>query len=67
MKRKDYKKAKKQTSGKRLAMKISLLVVLSAFLAVASICCCLYRKKLADAANRAYEAIDDRDKVRITR
>ena len=61
MKRKDYKKTRKQASGKRLAMKIAILVVLSSIVVVGVYAFTL-QQRLADAANRAYEAIDDREK-----
>ena len=55
MKRKDYKKRKK-SSGKRLAIKVSLLLTLSAFLVVAAYAASL-QKKAENVADRAYEAI----------
>ncbi len=61
MRRKEYKRARKRASGKRLALKVSIFVVLSAFLAVAVYAVAL-QKKAADAVDRAYEAVDDREK-----
>lgn len=61
MKRKEYKKTSKKKSGKRLAIKIALLVSLSAFLVVVAYGVSL-TNKAADAANRAYEAIENRQK-----
>jgi polyisoprenyl-teichoic acid--peptidoglycan teichoic acid transferase len=63
MKRKDYKKQKK-SSGKRLAIKVSLLLTLSAFLMVAAYAASL-QKKAQDAANRAYEEVPERPKSDI--
>lgn len=62
MKRKDYKK--KKSSGKRLAMKISLLVTLTAFLVVVAYGISL-KNKAADAADKAYEAVEDRLKSEL--
>lgn len=64
MKRKDYKKAKKKSSGKRLAIKISLLVFLSAFLVVVTYGVILQKKALS-AAERAYESLDNRSKSNL--
>ncbi|MFD1926836.1 LCP family protein [Sporosarcina siberiensis] len=64
MKRKEYKKAKKSTSSKRLALKISLLVVLSAFLVIVAWGVTL-QKKAESAADRAYEKIEDRPKSEL--
>ena len=60
-KNKTIKKQSKRSSRKRLAIKIALLVTLTAFLSVVaygSFC----KKKLSDAADRAYEELDDRKK-----
>lgn len=62
MKRKDYKK--KKSSGKRLAMKISLLVTLTAFLVVVAYGISL-KNKAVDAADKAYEAVEDRLKSEL--
>ncbi len=64
MKRRDYKK-QKRSSGKRLAIKVSLLVALSAFLVVAAYAASL-QKKATDAAERAYEAVPDRPKSKVS-
>jgi len=61
MKRTDYKKSKKQKSGKRLFIKIALLVTLSAFLVVVAYAVNL-QQKAANAADRAYEEIENRTK-----
>lgn len=61
MKRTDYKKVQKQKSGKRLAIKIALLVSLSAFLVVVAYGISL-KNKVTDAADKAYEAVEDRHK-----
>jgi polyisoprenyl-teichoic acid--peptidoglycan teichoic acid transferase len=58
MKRKDYKRRKK-SSGKRLAIKVSLLLTLSAFLVVAAYATSL-QKKAEKVAERAYEELPDR-------
>ncbi|CAM3263867.1 LCP family protein [Filibacter tadaridae] len=63
MKRREYKKDKNK-SGKRLALKISLFVALSALLVVVAYGASL-QNKAADAANRAYEALPGRDKSDI--
>jgi len=60
MKRKDYRRAKKRKPGRRLALKITLLLALSAFIVVTAYGVSLQRKA-ADAADRAYEAVDNRD------
>ncbi|WP_438315944.1 LCP family protein [Sporosarcina sp. FA9] len=64
MKRKEYKKVKKSTSGKRLALKVSLLVLLSAFLFVVAWGVTL-QKKAESAADRAYEKIENRPKSEL--
>ncbi|WP_432357413.1 LCP family protein [Sporosarcina sp. UB5] len=56
MKRKDYKKMKKKTSKTRLAIKVGLLVSLTALLAVAAYGLSL-RNQAEQAVNRAYEAV----------
>ncbi|HJF31838.1 MAG TPA: LCP family protein [Sporosarcina psychrophila] len=63
MKRKDYKKQKK-SSGKRLAIKVALLLTLSLFLVVAAYAASL-QKKAENAAVRAYEVVPDRPKSEI--
>lgn len=62
MKRKDFKK--KKNAKKRLALKISLLVAISAFLVVVAYGISL-KNKAADAADNAYEAVEDRDKSEL--
>ena len=64
MKRREYKKVKKQISGKRLAFKISLLVALSLFLGIAAYALSLYQKA-ESAAYQAYEVIDNRKKSNL--
>ena len=59
MKRRDYRKKTKRKSGRRLAIKISLLITLSAFIVVVAYGVSLQRKAV-DAADRAYEAVDNR-------
>lgn len=61
MRRREYKRARKRASGKRLALKISIFAVITAVLAITVYAVAL-QKKAADAVNRAYEAIDDREK-----
>ncbi len=61
MNRKKYKNAKKQGSRKRLIIKTSLLVALSLLLVVVVYGIQLQRKAIS-AADRAYEAVDDRIK-----
>ena len=61
MNRKKYRQEKKQSSRKRLAIKISLFVALSMVLVVGVYAVAL-KKKAVDAADRAYEALDDRVK-----
>lgn len=61
MKRSDYIQIRNRRSGKRLAIKISLLFVLTALIVVVGYAAFL-QKKATDAANRAYEALDDRTK-----
>jgi polyisoprenyl-teichoic acid--peptidoglycan teichoic acid transferase len=63
MKRKDYKKQKK-LSGKRLAIRVTLLLTLSLFLSVAAYAVSL-QKKAVDAADRAYEVVPNRPKSDI--
>ncbi|AOV08543.1 LCP family protein [Sporosarcina ureilytica] len=64
MKRQEYKRISRKRSGKRLAIKISLLVALTAFLSVVGYGVFL-QKKATNAANRAYEALDDRTKSEL--
>ena len=61
MKRKDYKKQKNKSSGKRLALKVSLFFTLSLFLVGAAYAVSL-QKKAENAAVRAYEAVPDSPK-----
>lgn len=61
MKRQDYKKNKNQGSRKRLIIKIALLVTLTAFLSIVAYGVVL-QKKVSDAADLAYEELDDRKK-----
>ncbi len=63
MKRKDYKKRKK-SSRKRLAIKVTLLLTISLFMAVAAYAVSL-QKKAVEAADRAYEIVPDRLKSDI--
>lgn len=58
MKRRDYKKRKK-SKGKRLVLRVSLLLTLSAFLMVAAYAASL-QKKAEKVAENAYEEIPDR-------
>lgn len=61
MNRKKYKSVQKKGSRKRLTIKVSLLVALSLLLAVVVYGIDLQRKAI-NAADRAYEALDDRVK-----
>ena len=61
MNRKKYRREKKQSSRKRLAIKISVFVALSMILVV-SVYAVALKKKAVDAADRAYAALDDRVK-----
>ena len=66
MKRKDYKQKKykqksQRTPGKRLAIKISLLLTFSALILVVSYGVVLF-KQANYAADRAYEELNDREK-----
>ncbi|WP_338655460.1 LCP family protein [Sporosarcina psychrophila] len=63
MKRKDYKKRNK-SSGKRLAVKVVLLLTLSLFIVVAAYAASL-QKKAENMAVSAYEAVPDRPKSEI--
>ena len=63
MKRKDYKK-KKSSSGKRLAIKVTLLLTLSLFLTAAAYAVSLQKKAIV-AADRAYEVVPERPKSDI--
>lgn len=64
MKRRDYKKMKRQTSKTRTALKLVLLTTLTAFLVVAAYAVTL-QQKVQSAAERAYEAIPEREKTDI--
>lgn len=64
MKRRDYKKMKKQTSKARLAIKIGLLVSLTALLAIAAYGLSL-RNQAEQAVDRAYEAVPATQKSEI--
>lgn len=61
MNRTEYQRKNKKRSGKRLALKILLFTALAAFLSVVGYGVFL-QKKANDAADRAYEALDDRTK-----
>ena len=61
MNRKKYRQEKKQSSRKRLALKISIFSVLTIVL-VGAVYAVILQKKAVDAADRAYEALDDRVK-----
>ncbi|MBO1914659.1 hypothetical protein J4G37_58780, partial [Microvirga sp. 3-52] len=61
MNRSKYIQEKKQSSRKKLAIKIALFVTLSTVLVVGVYAVAL-KKKAVDAADRAYEALDDRIK-----
>ncbi len=61
MNRKKYRQEKKQSSRKRLAIKISIFSVLTIVL-VGAVYAVILQKKAVDAADRAYEALDDRVK-----
>lgn len=61
MNRKDYKIERKQGSRKKLAIKISLLIALSALLVVVVYGVSLHQKAI-NAVDRAYEAVDNRFK-----
>lgn len=61
MKRTEYKRKYKKRSKKRLVLKGLLLITLVAFLSVVGYGVFL-QKKASDAADRAYEALDDRTK-----
>ncbi|WP_252502335.1 LCP family protein [Sporosarcina sp. Marseille-Q4943] len=64
MKRRDYKKMKKKTSKARLAIKIGLLVSLTALLAIAAYGLSL-RQQAEQAVDRAYEAVPATQKSEI--
>ena len=64
MKRKDYKKMKKKTSKSRLAIKIGLLVSLTALLAIAAYGVSL-KNQAEQAVDRAYEAVPTTQKSEI--
>lgn len=59
MKRTDYKKIRKNKSGKRLALKVTLLLALSSLIVVVAYGVSL-QKKLVDASDKAYEAVENR-------
>lgn len=59
MKRTDYKRTKKKKSGKRLALKVTLLLALSSLIVVVAYGVSL-QKKLVDASDKAFEAVEDR-------
>lgn len=61
MKRTEYKRRTKKRSGKRTVLKVMLLTALALFLSVVGYGVYL-QKKTSDAADRAYEALDDRTK-----
>lgn len=61
MRRKDYKQKKYRSPGKRLAIKISLLLTFSALVLVVAYGVVLF-KQANFAADRAYEELDDRAK-----
>lgn len=61
MKRKDFKQTQKQGSRKRVIIRNTLLVALTAFLSVVSYGVYL-QMKVSNAATLAYEEVDDRDK-----
>lgn len=60
MKRTDYKQKSQRTPGKRLAIKISLLLTCSALVLVVAYGVSLF-KQANSAADRAYEALEDRN------
>ncbi|MDS9470295.1 LCP family protein [Sporosarcina pasteurii] len=64
MRRQEYKQISRKRSGKRLTIKISLLVALIAFTFVVGYGVFL-QKKATDAAKRAYEALGDRAKSEL--
>lgn len=61
MKRKDYKQKRHRSPGKRLAIKISLLLTFSALILVVAYGVVLF-KQANYAADRAYEELNDRAK-----
>lgn len=61
MKRTEYQRINKKRSGRRLILKVFLFTALAAFLSVVGYGVFL-QKKATDAADRAYEALDDRTK-----
>lgn len=61
MKRQDFKKSNKRGSRKRLIIKIALLVTLTAFISLVAYGVVL-QNKLSDAADLAYEELEDRKK-----
>ena len=64
MKRRDYRKMKKKTSKSRLAIKIGLVVSLTALLAIATYGLSLHQKA-EQAVDRAYEAVPATQKSEI--
>jgi LCP family protein required for cell wall assembly len=64
MKRRDYKKMKKKTSKARLAIKVGLLVSLTALLAIAAYGLSL-RNQAEQAVDRAYEAVPTTQKSEL--
>ena len=61
MKRQDFKKINNRGSRKRLIIRVSLLVTLTAFLSIVAYGVVL-QKKVSDTADLAYEELDDRKK-----
>ncbi len=61
MKRKDFKQTQKKGSRKRVVIRNTLLVALTAFLSVVAYAVYL-QVKVSDAATLAYEEVEDRDK-----
>src|SRR5690606_14284733 len=64
MKRREYKKMKKKTSKGRLAIKVGLLVAMTALLTIAAYGLSL-RNKAEQAVNRAYEAVPETKKSEV--
>ncbi|MGG0669540.1 LCP family protein [Sporosarcina koreensis] len=64
MKRRDFKKMKKKTSKARLAIKVGLLVSLTALLAIAAYGLSL-KQQAEQAVDRAYEAVPETKKSEI--
>lgn len=61
MKRRDYKKKKNKSTKKRLALRVSLLVAMSALIAVVGYAATL-QSKAEKAVDRAHEVVPDRPK-----